>query len=99
MYPPPPQTHPKFQSVAGVAPLLYSRALQMGEEKKAARVALGDAVAAGTIANETLAYFIGRTYLFCLKVGGAGGGLPPALCVWGWGRASCPLWSLVPQGE
>ena len=69
-YPSPhqPQSHPKFKSVAEVAPLLYSRALQMGEEKKAARMALGEAVASRIIANETLAYFIGRTYLFCCKV-------------------------------
>ena len=77
--PPPPacaQSHPKFKNVAGEAPLLYSRALQMGEEKKAARMALGEAVAQGIIANETLAYFIGRTYLFCMQVaaGGASGG-------------------------
>ena len=61
------QSHPKFKSVAAVEPLLYSRELQMGEEKKPKRVALGDAVEAGTIANETLAYFIGRTHLFCMK--------------------------------
>eukprot|EP00887_Chlorella_sp_A99_P002628 scaffold6.g2628.t1 len=63
------KSHPKFANVADVAPLLYSRALQMGDEKKPKRQPLGEAVAAGVIANETLAYFIGRTYLFCLKVG------------------------------
>ena len=56
--------------MADVAPLLYSRALQMGDEKKAARMALGEAVAQGIIANQTLAYFIGRTYLFAKRVGG-----------------------------
>lgn len=63
------KSHPKFPSVADVAPLLYSRALQMGEEKAPKRMPLGEAVAAGIIANETLAYFIGRTYLFCCKIG------------------------------
>lgn len=63
------KSHPKFQSVAAVAPLLYSRVLQMGEEKRPQAVPLGEAVAAGTIANETLAYFIGRTHLFCVKIG------------------------------
>jgi glycyl-tRNA synthetase (class II) len=67
--PPPLQSHPKFKSVAEVAPLLYSRALQMGDEKKPQRMALGAAVADGIIANETLAYFIGRTYLFAQRVG------------------------------
>lgn len=41
----------------------------MGDEKKAQRMALGQAVAQGIIANETLAYFIGRTYLFAERIG------------------------------
>lgn len=63
------QAHPKFQSVAPLAPLLFSRELQMGAAKKAQRMALGEAVTAGIIANETLAYFIGRTYLFMERIG------------------------------
>lgn len=63
------KSHPKFGNVAECAPLLYSRALQMGEEKKPKPMRLGDAVAGGMIANETLAYFIGRTWLFFLKIG------------------------------
>ncbi|KDD74333.1 class II core domain (G, H, P, S and T) tRNA synthetase, partial [Helicosporidium sp. ATCC 50920] len=61
--------HPKFARVAEVSPLLYSRDLQLGEEKAAKRLALGEAVARGVIANETLAYFIGRTALFCERIG------------------------------
>ena len=41
----------------------------MSVEKLPARRALGDAVQAGVIANETLAYFIGRTYLFMERIG------------------------------
>ncbi len=52
-----------------MAPLLFSRELQVGAEKKPARRPLGDAVQAGVIANETLAYFIGRTYLFMERIG------------------------------
>ena len=52
-----------------MAPLLFSRELQVGAEKKPQRRALGDAVEAGVIANETLAYFIGRTYLFMERIG------------------------------
>lgn len=63
------QDHPKFQSVAGEQPLLFSRALQMSEEKQPQAMQLGDAVSQGIIANQTLAYFIGRTYLFLLRVG------------------------------
>ncbi|KAG7670107.1 putative Glycine--tRNA ligase, mitochondrial 1 [Nannochloris sp. 'desiccata'] len=63
------KSHPKFTSVADVTPLIYSRALQLGAEKKPAPMSLGDAVSQGIIANETLAYFIGRTHLFCCKIG------------------------------
>jgi glycyl-tRNA synthetase len=61
--------HPKFSSVASLKPLLYARKHQMGAEKKPEAIALGDAVAQGIIANETLAYFIGRTWLFFQRVG------------------------------
>lgn len=49
--------------------------VQMGEEKKPKRITLGSAVASGIIANQTLAYFIGRTYLFAERVGGSQKGL------------------------
>jgi glycyl-tRNA synthetase len=41
----------------------------MGDEKRPHPIRLGDAVAKGIIANETLAYFIGRTWLFFKKIG------------------------------
>jgi glycyl-tRNA synthetase len=56
-------------NVADLEPLLFSRDLQMGEEKLAKPMRLGDAVANKIIANETLGYFIGRTFLFMLKIG------------------------------
>jgi glycyl-tRNA synthetase len=40
-----------------------------GDDKKAQAMSLGEAVSQGIIANETLAYFIGRTWLFFLRVG------------------------------
>jgi hypothetical protein len=58
------QSHPKFAGLKDIAPLLFSRTLQKGEEKLAKKLSLGEAVAQKIIANETLAYFIGRTYLF-----------------------------------
>jgi glycyl-tRNA synthetase len=58
------QSHPKFDSVARLAPLLFSRALQKGDTKAPAAMELGVAVSKGIIANQTLAYFIGRAYLF-----------------------------------
>mmetsp|Transcript_100 Transcript_100/g.218 ORF Transcript_100/g.218 Transcript_100/m.218 type:complete len:686 (-) Transcript_100:225-2282(-) len=63
------KTHPRFVEVADLAPLLYSRELQMGEEKQPKPIKLSEAVAKGIMANETLAYFIGRTWLFFTKVG------------------------------
>ena len=32
-------------------------------------MAIGDAVANGIVSNETLAYFLGRIYLFAVKIG------------------------------
>lgn len=63
------KSHPKFKEVAALAPLLYSRELQMADEKKPKAITLGEAVAKGIIANETLAYFIGRTWLFFKRIG------------------------------
>ena len=63
------KSHPKFASVADLSPLLFSRELQMGAEKVAKPMSLRQAVADRVIANETLAYFIGRTHLFMLAVG------------------------------
>jgi len=41
----------------------------MGDEKKPKAITLGEAVSKGVIANETLAYFIGRTWLFFKRIG------------------------------
>lgn len=63
------KSHPKFKDVASLSPLLYSRELQMADEKKPKAITLGEAVNKGIIANETLAYFIGRTWLFFKRIG------------------------------
>eukprot|EP00850_Spirogloea_muscicola_P019677 SM000196S05369 [mRNA] locus=s196:156873:160461:+ [translate_table: standard] len=60
--------HAKFASVADLEFLLYPQAQQLGP-KTPVRMRLGDAVAAGTIDNETLGYFIGRTFLFLTALG------------------------------
>ena len=86
------KAHPKFAgAIAALTPLLFSRALQMGEAKVAEPMALGEAVAAGIIANETLAYFIGRTWLFFTKVTERGRGRERQER-WGWkiGRENNP---------
>ena len=60
--------HPRFKEVADVAPLMHSSELQQAH-KPAAPMKLGEAVAKGIVANETLGYFIGRTHLFLVAVG------------------------------
>ena len=49
--------------------MLYSRQQQMGEDKQAQPMKLGEAVQKGIIGSETLAYFVGRTFLYMKKIG------------------------------
>ena len=60
--------HPKFANVANVTMKLFDRDAQLGTGIVAS-MTCGDAVAKGTIANETLAYFMARTQLFMLRIG------------------------------
>ncbi|KAL7976436.1 hypothetical protein Chor_008385 [Crotalus horridus] len=60
--------HPKFQNVADLHILLYSaKAQTSGQPARLMR--LGDAVEQGVINNSVLGYFIGRIYLYLIKVG------------------------------
>ncbi|KAM9287807.1 glycine--tRNA ligase [Cariama cristata] len=62
------KNHPKFQNVADLNILLYSSKAQVsGQSANVMR--LGDAVQQGVINNSVLGYFIGRIYLFLIKVG------------------------------
>jgi glycyl-tRNA synthetase len=63
--------HPKFKST-GIADLklpLLSKGQQAGDGTPIVDMTLGEAVDQGIINNETLAYFIGRVYLYLIKVG------------------------------
>lgn len=60
--------HPKFGNVADVKPKLFPNTNQLGDGKMV-EMTFGEAVEKGIIANTTLAYFMGRTYLFLRKVG------------------------------
>lgn len=60
--------HPKFETVADLKLNLYTACSQM-DGKSSAPVSLRDAVEQKIIANQTLAYFMGRIYLFMVKVG------------------------------
>uniref|UniRef100_A0A672G7X4 Glycine--tRNA ligase n=1 Tax=Salarias fasciatus TaxID=181472 RepID=A0A672G7X4_SALFA len=60
--------HPKFSSVADLEITLFSsKAQTSGQSAQSMR--LGDAVEQGVINNSVLGYFIGRIYLYLLKVG------------------------------
>lgn len=60
--------HPKFSGVADTVMNLYSADNQMAGEA-AKQVKIGDAVAAGTVANQTLGYFLARIQNFLMKIG------------------------------
>lgn len=60
--------HPKFERVADLVVSLYGRDSQM-TTREVRKMTLRDAIKEGLIANETLAYFLGRTHQFLLKCG------------------------------
>eukprot|EP00300_Choanocystis_sp_HF-7_P036921 c52875_g1_i1.p2 GENE.c52875_g1_i1~~c52875_g1_i1.p2 ORF type:complete len:681 (-),score=163.66 c52875_g1_i1:25-2067(-) len=60
--------HARFGEIAGITARLFPSANQLGD-RQIQHVTFGDAVAARTINNETLAYFLARTQLFFHKVG------------------------------
>ncbi|CAN6445479.1 unnamed protein product [Victoria cruziana] len=62
------KSHPKFKDIADLEFLMFPREEQMSG-KPSTKICLGDAVSKGTINNETLGYFIGRTYLFLTSLG------------------------------
>ncbi|XP_071397911.1 glycine--tRNA ligase-like [Centroberyx affinis] len=62
------KVHPKFSNVADLEIILYSsKAQTSGQSAQIMR--LGDAVEQGVINNSVLGYFIGRIYLYLIKVG------------------------------
>ena len=62
------KTTPKFEKVKDLELTLFSKGQQMSGGS-AVPVKLGDAVESGMIANNVLGYFIGRIYLFLVKIG------------------------------
>lgn len=62
------KSHPEFKNVVDLEFLLYSREEKMAL-KSPIKIRLGEALAKGTINNEMLGYFIGRTYLFLTALG------------------------------
>lgn len=63
------KAHKRFGDVKTICLPLYPRKSQLGDGKVEKNVTLEEAVASRTIDNETLAYFMGRTYLFLINCG------------------------------
>ncbi|PSK56010.1 hypothetical protein B9Z65_4888 [Elsinoe australis] len=61
--------HARFSGVQHVELDLLDRDTQLAGQSDVRRVTIGEAVESKTIDNETLGYFLARTYLFLLKVG------------------------------
>uniref|UniRef100_M4BCZ3 glycine--tRNA ligase n=1 Tax=Hyaloperonospora arabidopsidis (strain Emoy2) TaxID=559515 RepID=M4BCZ3_HYAAE len=62
------KSHAKFATVKELELPLLTRTNQL-THGKAVQMTCGDAVKEGTIANESLAYYLARTYLFCEAIG------------------------------
>merc|ERR1719401_949619 len=62
------KAHPKFKFFANTVLTLFPSGEQLAA-KDPVRMSIGDAVAQGIVNNETLGYFIVRTYLFLISIG------------------------------
>lgn len=62
------KSHPKFEPIANTLLTLFPRDLQL-TTKQSIQMTVGDAVKQGIINNETLGYFIARTYFFLTLAG------------------------------
>jgi len=60
--------HPKFKAISNLKLLLYASPKQLAGEPHE-EMTIGDAVAKGIVNNETLGYYVARTYLFLLSLG------------------------------
>ena len=63
------KNHPKFVSVADTPLPLWSAALQDQGIIVPVTMTIGEAVASGLVSNETIGYFMARSYLFLTSLG------------------------------
>lgn len=61
--------HDRFEQVKDVELVLLNRHTQLAGKTNVEKVAIGKAVADGTVDNETLGYFLARIHLFLEKIG------------------------------
>ncbi|KAL5733852.1 hypothetical protein ACOSP7_031713 [Xanthoceras sorbifolium] len=62
------KSHPKYSDVVNLEFLMFPREEQMSGQS-ARNIPLGEAVSKGIVNNQTLGYFIGRVYLFLIRLG------------------------------
>ncbi|KAF2963022.1 hypothetical protein GQX73_g10552 [Xylaria multiplex] len=61
--------HPRFSQVKDIELVLLNKETQLSGKTDVKRVTIGQAVADGTVDNETLGYFLARIHLFLEKIG------------------------------
>lgn len=61
--------HPRFNDVKDVELPLLNKEIQLAGKTDVQKVTIGEAVADGTVDNETLGYFLARIALFLKKIG------------------------------
>ncbi|KAK9774301.1 putative Glycyl-tRNA synthetase [Seiridium cardinale] len=61
--------HPRFEEVKDIELVLLNRETQLSGKTDVKKVPIGEAVANGTVDNETLGYFLARIQLFMQKIG------------------------------
>jgi glycyl-tRNA synthetase len=63
------KSHPRFREVRDLRLALLDRHVQVAGSTEPAHLTIGEAVARGTVANETLGYFLARIHLFLTRIG------------------------------
>jgi glycyl-tRNA synthetase len=63
------KSHPRFAEVRDVKLALLDRHTQSAGNTTLTHKTIGEAVAEGLVANETLGYFVARIYLFLTRIG------------------------------
>ncbi|RWA03909.1 hypothetical protein EKO27_g11196 [Xylaria grammica] len=61
--------HPRFNQVKDTELVLLNKETQLSGKTDVQKVTIGEAVANGTVDNETLGYFLARIHLFLKKIG------------------------------
>ncbi|KAI1816275.1 glycyl-tRNA synthetase [Poronia punctata] len=61
--------HPRFHEVKDIELVLLNRETQLSGKTDVQKTVIGEAVANGTVDNETLGYFLARIHLFLKRIG------------------------------